>query len=625
MKRSLLTTLLCLSIASAAAWAQENPIHLAAGKGVPFLWQLQDGAGYKWVIQSTGTLCGSTSNAYNSAMKLRLDGQDYEWSGQANASSDGREIEIGPWNYKSLKVYRRIYVDPKLGYCRWIDIFENSASSDAKPLVEYYSNLGPNVGQIFTATGKTVLSDDDWGVMTADAGNTQYPATMHFFASREARNKPHFGYTIGSNNVYCTYTLTVPAGKTAALCLFEMQRSPVAAAKELMEKFDTQAELAKIAPALRTCIANFDMGSLFLESLNLSRSPQFDMITEEGKPAHNGTIKNESFTVESRLGKLELPASAVIGMISTGSYSSNMRVALVDGQVISGAVTGPFRIAAADGTEASIEPDKVSVLSYKISPAKGEKPVWSKPLVELRGGDRFLFNASDVDFGFRTLFGQIALPVSCLQDIYMDTPAGGLHRACMVSGTTISGLMTATELNLQTDWGKKLSVSISAVQRFRFPTSPKKENLAKLRLRNDDLLVGQVVPRDMVVWVRGDKTTVKSADITSAEFTSRPVGTATLQVQGVGAVSGRVEGDTFPFKIDGGVEIPVSIAYVDKLEAPPPAPPAATAPAAGTASATTKPGESTTAPAPTTRPAAATTRPARNRIRPPAPAETDPG
>jgi hypothetical protein len=361
-----------------------------------------------------------------------------------------------------------------------------------------------------------------------------------------------------------------------------------------MEKFDAQQEVAKITPALRTCIVNFDLGSLFLESLNLSRSPQYDIISAGGNQ-HTGTIKNESFTVESRLGKLELPASSVIGMISTGGSNANMRVALVDGQVISGAVTGPFKIAAADGTVTSIEPENVTVLSYKISPAKGEKPAWSKPLVELRGGDRVLFNASDVDFGFLTQYGKITLPVSWVQDIYLDTPAGGLHRACMVSGTTISGLLTATELNLQTDWGKKLSVPISAVQRFRFPTSVKKQTLAKLHLRNDDLLVGQVVPRDLVVWVKGDKTTIKSADITAAEFTSRPMGTATMQVQGVGTVSGRVDGDTFPFMIDGGVEIPVFIGHVDKLDAPAPAtttPPPAT---------TTRPSD-TTRPTPTTAP-----------------------
>jgi hypothetical protein len=417
--------------------------------------------------------------------------------------------------------------------------------------------------------------------------------------------------------------------------MFEAQRSPMAAAKELLEKFDAQQEMAKIAPSLRGCIVNFDLGSLFLESLKLSRSTQHDVISATSPDGsvkqYAGTIKNESFTVQSRLGKLELPAANVIGMISTGSFSANMRVALVDGQVISGAVSGPLKIVAADGAETSLEPEKVTTLAYKITAAKGEKPSWSKPLVELRGGDRFLFNAADVDFGFLTLYGKITLPVSWLQDIYLDTPAGGLHRACMVSGTTISGLLTTTELNLQTDWGfsispgdapgaatrpaaggpasqvKRLLVPISAVLRFRFPTTARRRTFAKLRLRNDDLLVGQVVPRDMVVWVKGDKTTVKSADITAAEFTSRSMGAATMQVCGVGSVSGRVEGDTFPFKIDGGVEIPVFIGNVEKLDAPPPPPPVTTAPAQSPAPvagpATTRPADAATRPASTTRPA----------------------
>ena len=153
----------------------------------------------------------------------------------------------------------------------------------------------------------------------------------------------------------------------------------------------------------------------------------------------------------------------------------------------------------------------------------------------------------------------------------MDTPAGGLHRATLASGTTISGLLTATQLSVQLDLGPKLTVPMSAVQSFIFPVAGRKDNLAKLRLRNEDTLIGQVMPRDLTVLSKGEKLTVKSADITNADFTARPMGAVVLQVQGMGTINGRVQDETLSFKIDGGVEIPVFIGHIDKLEVPPPA------------------------------------------------------
>ena len=125
-----ITAMAFLLIAGNTIHAAEKGIHIPAGRKVSGTWNTADGAGYQWNIYISGGYVNSGSHsAYSSGMQLQINGSGYSGSSSGKLSKDGTEIEIGPWKYQSVNVYRRIYVDKKIGYCRWIDIFENPTSS----------------------------------------------------------------------------------------------------------------------------------------------------------------------------------------------------------------------------------------------------------------------------------------------------------------------------------------------------------------------------------------------------------------------------------------------------------------------------------------------------------------
>ncbi len=117
-------TALCVS-----APAADKGIHLKSTRTVSSTWNTADGAGYQWNIYVAGGYVNSGSHsAYSSGMQLQINGSGFSGSSSGRVNKDNTEIEIGPWRRGSVNIYRRIYVDKKIGYCRWIDICENTAS-----------------------------------------------------------------------------------------------------------------------------------------------------------------------------------------------------------------------------------------------------------------------------------------------------------------------------------------------------------------------------------------------------------------------------------------------------------------------------------------------------------------
>ena len=196
---------LCLAVilaAGALARGADKGIHIPKGRSVGWNWTLTDGAGFRWDINSHGTVNDGTNDAYDGGMQLQVNGSSFSWNSSGWLSKDGREVEIGPWSRGSIKVYRRIYVDSKVGYCRWIDIFENTTTSAQTLTLRYYSNMGTTTRRTYTTGGKNTLTDKDWGLVTGYTGSSSRPAVVHVFATRGAKNKPRMEYSSNNDNIY---------------------------------------------------------------------------------------------------------------------------------------------------------------------------------------------------------------------------------------------------------------------------------------------------------------------------------------------------------------------------------------------------------------------------------------
>ena len=212
------------TILSLAAWcgADSDPYLFTDGSKVSLPWRKTDGAGFVWDIHGNGNVEHGTNYAYSNAMMLtHRSSRHFHANNISLVSRDGQELLLGPYKDRNLRVWRRIYIDPKLGYARWIDIFKNVAKDTPIKLdVQYQNYMGNSIRKCTTTTGEANLTSKDWGFVTADEGNNNRPAVMQVFATRRSKIHPTVQVQMNNNQFFYRINLTIPPGETKSLCFF---------------------------------------------------------------------------------------------------------------------------------------------------------------------------------------------------------------------------------------------------------------------------------------------------------------------------------------------------------------------------------------------------------------------
>jgi len=558
-------------LAASAASAERRDIHLPSGRSVGFTWYLNDGAGYRWDISSNGQVSDGSNDAYDGGMQLRLSGSYFSNSSSGRLSTDGREVEIGPWKQNNVQVYRRVYIDPKLGYCRWIDIFENPGSSAQNIAVQYYSNLGNSVQRVFSSSGKASIADTDWAAVTGSSSSSSRPAIAHVFASRGARVKPRFRWTKNNDSVYYDFTVKVPAGKAVAICVFQAQRRPYEQATKFLSEFKPRTELAKVPAPLRRIIVNMGGATLVLGSIDLPRHEKHDLAVLRNENELLGKILNERFDVETFYGRLDLPADRVIGVNIPSADDPHTQAVLVDGQVVAGKLlSAPVRIRLTNGNEMALPPSKLAAATFALSPDKPGEIKLSRPTIALRSGQRLAFERDDLDCTFQTQYGTLPLDADDLREIHFDTPEGGLHRAVFRNGSVLSGLLTAEDLKLQLALGPTLSIRRYLAAKCLFPAEAiDGADLVELTLRNEDVLYGRIAEPELTVSTQYGKVTVKPAEIAELLVPAEgALGQVRIKLHSGTTVTGAFVGETIAFQISPGPKLPVFLGHVVQMICP---------------------------------------------------------
>ncbi len=572
MRRIATAIIACL--AAAAPTGAGTGLHIPGGRKVGFTWAINDGAGCRWDISANGQVSDGTNDAYDGGMQLRVNGSHFGGVSRGTLDKAGREVEIGPWKQGNLQVYRRVYVDPKEGYCRWVDLFENTTKQPVEAKAQYYSNMGGSVQQVYGSSGKASVGKKDWGVVTASSGSSR-PAVVHVFASRGSRVRPTFRYTKNNDSVYMDMPLKIPPGKTVGLCIFHAQRRHDAEAREFLEEFKPRRELAKLPPELRRVLLNMGGATLILGDVNLPRHEKHDLAVLRNENELLGTILDERFDIETFYGRLDLPAGRVVGLHVPTPHDPHVQVVLADGQIVSGTLrSAPLAIRLTNGNEMSLPPKKLQAATFALSKARPDEIKITQATVVLRSGQQLAFDAGDLDGSFRTEYGAVALDTDDLAAIQLDTPDGGLHRVRFRNGSVLSGLLEAETLRLGLTLGPELAVRRHLVRQFVFPAGePDDEALSELVLRNEDRLLGHVRDSVLTVATRYGDITVKPEEIAELRIHEEaPLGQVNIRLHNGTTVSGKAVGQTLRFAVAPGPELPVFLGHVVSLTCPPPPP-----------------------------------------------------
>jgi hypothetical protein len=567
--------LLALAAAlTGASDARAEGLHLDPSKSKDFgssYWTTDDGKGFRWDIYSQyGYINSGTNGAYATGMYLQVNNNTF-YANSRKVSADGNELEIGPWESGNVRVWRRIYVDKKKAYCRWIDIFQNTSPSVQTVSLQYKHHAGSTIQNIRSSSGGATIDKKDWAFVTDTASGSR-PALAHVFASRGAKIKPEVAVTTSGNQMHYSLSLTLNAGQTAALCFFEAQRKDRDEAVAFMEQFRASSELASVPAALRKIIVNLSGPVASIGSLELPRHDRQDLaITLTGNRLL-GEIVNKTYTVEAFYGTVELPAERVVGLAVPDVNDEHVLLALTDGQVVAGKLLSlPLRMKLATGSEMTLPISKLRTLAYRVSPDRPEDIQATEPTVILRSGEQVFFQRDGADCEYLTEHGRVTLDADDLRSVLYDTPEGGLHRVMFRNGTVLSGLWTNEDLSLKLDLGKTLKVKRHLVRSFVLATSPAaNEDLAQVALRNEDTLYGKILADQLTFKTTFGDAPVKPWQIASIEFHTRPVGKVNVKLHGGSTIEGYLpaETKTLRFKLEPGPELDVFIGHIARLEVP---------------------------------------------------------
>ncbi len=563
--------LLAIASVAAVAGAQTTGIHISDGKSQSFVWTVTDGHGYRWDINHNGTVGDGTSDAYDGGMRIDVNNSSFSWGRNGQMNKAGDEVEVGPWQYGNLKISRRVYVDKKAGYCRWIDIFENSTASDQAVSIRYYTDMGGSILMSHTTSGKATVQEEDWGFVTGYRDSSSRPAVVHVFASKGAKVMPRVQFQRNSDNVYYYFNITVPANKAVALCFFEAQRRPFAKAKAFLKDFDVNAELRKVPSKLKRIILNMGNASMSVGRLELPRHETHDLAVLRNGDELLGTILNETFGIRGHLGQIDLPAERVLGLAVPAAEDDFVQLALTDGQILAGQLTsGPVRIKLQNGNEMALDGRKLATMSFRMSEEKPESLEISDPMVILRGGQQVIFNADDLDTSFHTEYGQFPLRPEQLSRVHLHTADGGLHRAVFRNGSVVSGLLMLDRFKVRLpELDATLQCPRGQADALAFPgqaVTDKKR--AVITLRNDDKVIGFFLDEKITIGTQFGQVQLDPYRIASAEFMSGSLAQVSCKLHDGSTVSGKVLNAALRFQVDKGPELQVYPGHILEIAVP---------------------------------------------------------
>ena len=263
------------------------------------------------------------------------------------------------------------------------------------------------------------------------------------------------------------------------------------------------------------------MGSaiLSLENIDLPRNDQNDLVVLRNGDELLGVILNDTYSVETLLGKLDLPAAGVVGLNVPADDDPQVQVVLTDGQVVAGKLlNAPLKVKLVNGNEISLPVKNMKTASFKMSPERPEQ-VTASPMLVLRCGQRLFIDPSNAGFIFHTEYGDITVSPDEVVSLQMDTPDSGLHRLLFSNGSVLSGLLVADELAMHLDLGPEIRIPQGMVKRFDFP-SPEQDhkNLAVVTLRNKNQLYGRLAEESLAVDTKYGQVKVDAKDVAQVQF-----------------------------------------------------------------------------------------------------------
>jgi hypothetical protein len=453
---------------------------------------LPDEQGIRWDVQNDGSIADGGNDLYDGGGHLYLD-NNFQWmsGGTANFSRERNEVVLGPISYREMNVSRRIAVNPKLGFCRWAEVFENTSTQKTSVQLRVHFDMGGGI-QFVQPYADEKRNKQTIGMAIGDQRHCVGVAG----AGRGSRLVPRFEPQQGGDQFNMYYGLEIPPKQTAVIVHVQIYRQQFNAACAVLGEIKEKEYLAALPAELQRKVVNFRAGDSAIGDLEILRGGISDIVELRGGDVLRGQINQPAYRLQTFYGLLDLPVDKVVSLINVGDFRPRQLLVMRDGEVFGGHLAEqemPVRLSG--GQEMRVPVRQISRVGYRRRGGENEDWTFSKPMVCLRSGDRMEVKPPTAEVAVSTRYGVLKLKPQIIGSIAYQGEEQSLHQVQLVDGSRFAALVMADSYEVELAGQALLEpvrFSTASLARVQFNSAVNEPDDATplMTLANGDVLVG---------------------------------------------------------------------------------------------------------------------------------------
>lgn len=536
-------------------------------------YRVQTSDGNQWMVYNQGSLQQQGNQpVFSQAAQMVFNGNQLNINNnQATLDDKTKELTLKFPPQNGVNITRRILFDENSTIARVIDVFDNTGAKETTVnfQLQTYTNFGINGGDIVKDPKKG--SQIGWSV---DTGGGR--AATSLFAGKGSKINPKITWQNGNNVVQANYSIKVPGKGTAAVVSWHGTFDSADDGVKWITDLKEGKALKDVPGDLRKNIVNVGTTGGFVGDRELLRGDQSDIAELRGGDQLRGTIKLDKIELTAAFGDVTLAADKVAGIINVGDYRPRQLLITTDGEIFGGTLKAQsIPIELSSGQTTSVPLSQVSRIGYRKHDGEPEEWSFKKPMLLLRGGERFVIQPPTEAFDFLTRYGMVHLKPEQVSTLILQSEDNGISEIYLADGSRLSGLL------VQTQWAFKLVSNTSdsltnfqSVSMQRVQLSVPEENAGAgqptLDMSNGDILAARLAG-EMKIDTAFDTINLNAGQIASV-LRNEESGALSVTLFDQSNFRGAVQGLSLKVTTTGGVALEIPVASIRAYVNPSPLP-----------------------------------------------------
>jgi hypothetical protein len=547
----------------------------AAGPGMVNLPYPAVCGGDTWFVFGDGALRQQTGQPiYAEGARLSINGAIFSVpNNQAGLDAKTGELVLEDNALNGFAVTRRILFDKTGAPVRYVDVIRNTMPRDQTVNVGLQTMLNFGISQ------SQVISDPKhkersiaWAGMT-NAGR----AALEIYAGG-GKTAPSILNPPGGNVVQCSFNLTIPAGKEAAIVHEHLFVPSVEAAAKYVHDMNAASVMRTVSPELRKSVVNFPPNDDGLPDLEILRGDAFDVIELRGGDQLKGDLRETTYSLTTFYGPVDLPADRVVGLLNVGAVAPRQLLVTSDGEIFGGQLAKPsIDMALSSGQVVSVPVDQITRAGCRKRPNENDDWTFEKSMVFMRGGDRVVVQPPVQKIDAATRCGMLELDPATVAAITFAPEDGGVEDVYLTDGSKLSAALSSPLMEMKLDGdGPAATVRFPVSGMMRLQLTAKTPDAdsdgPRMTLTNGDLLSASP-QEELKLQTSFDTILIEGEQISRiARSQAASGGDVQITLWDGSTITGQLTEPTVHCRLLCGVEVNVPVPLIDEYDQPHPQP-----------------------------------------------------